>query len=659
MNAPIKNFGVSFYAVIFSVLTLTPGICFGHKEKVHECITQSAFDSSHNLVIFLTENSVPQKLTASKEWLSKGAYDEDDATLTRCFDHFYTVRPQRMPGQVDGLTDWSRPLIVAELAPVISSFSGSTVNSFAWGTQSGIWGPDAWYYNVYKWSDARTNELAALTNAAPAARETSMANMFFSLGHVLHLNQDLTSPDHVRDAAHPWAAWFEKYAVREDSPRTPNYRKYTNWFALPQNATVGWANWQAQGFSQLLDFWDRNKYNASGSGGLNNDGQLGEKLGLAEFCNGNFLGETALYKECYGSWTIHYFPFPSLMHSTTFADNSTIEGLLASGLRYTTLANGEIVRPIFINKKADGITFSNHSVVSYLTAAMVQSGLSPRAAASVIPQVSVSIKNNDVLQAYQSILLPKAVEYSAGILDYFFRGTFTFRVSGDNSESDFTLKNTSGQDFSGGAFFLLLETNGVRTFVHQYPLGILPSGGSTNLTYAGAITNKYLLFYQGTIGITNGTNALDPVDAGISIAIPLPAPITVTANPLWTDSGLMVTNGQTMMISASGTWSWAEWCDADGKDDGSTDVFLDGANHGSLIAYVGTYPPYDDDTGANRWGDDTYFPRSAGNGYWLVGKNAIITTDRTGELWFLINDDAVSEAIDDNSGSLDVTVLIH
>lgn len=92
------------------------------------------------------------------------------------------------------------------------------------------------------------------------------------------------------------------------------------------------------------------------------------------------------------------------------------------------------------------------------------------------------------------------------------------------------------------------------------------------------------------------------------------------------------------------------------NDDDYGDLFLAGANHDSLIAYVGTYPPYDDSTGANRFGDSSYFPQSAGNGYWLVGTNAQITTDRSGELWFLINDDAVSEGTNDNSGSLDVTV---
>jgi len=542
MNAFIKNLAGFLFSAAFFAGTLAPSTCHGHAGDVHKQITQSAFNSSSGLANFLSENSVPKLLIAfppqcsgrrsPMDWLQQGSYYEDEQTYDpfekligespRCFDHFYTVQPQRTPGLVDGLTDWSEPPIVASL------LSGCTVNnSFVWGTQSGIQGPLDVGYNPYKWCDARTNELAALTNATPDARNTSMAMMFYSLGHVLHLNQDTSSPDHVRDAAHMLTAWFEKYATRKDQSGLENYKRNPNWFKLPLNRTVGWANWQAQGFTKLLDFWDRGKFVSGSSEGLKAEarGDSEAKLGLAEFSNGNFLGETALYKECYGSWTIHYFPFPSLMHSTTFADNSTIQGLLASGLRYTTLANGEIVQPIFIDKKDDGITFPKHSVVSYLTAAMVKRGLSPRAAASAIPQVSVSIKNDDVLQTYQSILLPKAVEYSTGILDYFFRGTMDVTVSwGGTNAPNFTntVLNTSGQDFHGGSFFLLQETNGIRTQLMQTNLiGTLTNRSSLDFLCPGSPTNKLLLVYQGTIGWTNNA-ASDPVDSNIGIAAARP-----------------------------------------------------------------------------------------------------------------------------------------
>jgi hypothetical protein len=113
------------------------------------------------------------------------------------------------------------------------------------------------------------------------------------------------------------------------------------------------------------------------------------------------------------------------------------------------------------------------------------------------------------------------VKYSAGILDYFFRGTFTMSVSWDSNSQlyNFGVTNTSGQDFNGGNFFLLEDNNGVRSIVQTVPLtGILTNGTGMSFTLGGPATDQFLLFYQGTIGVTNGS-ALDPVDENIAIAV--------------------------------------------------------------------------------------------------------------------------------------------
>jgi hypothetical protein len=110
MKTFIKHFGAFFCSAVFSVLVLTPGVCFGHNEYVHEQITYSAFRSSTNLANFLADNSVPQNLTASPPaisygatappsvWLQYGSYYEDEqiygwpdhlgfGPLQRCLDH--------------------------------------------------------------------------------------------------------------------------------------------------------------------------------------------------------------------------------------------------------------------------------------------------------------------------------------------------------------------------------------------------------------------------------------------------------------------------------------------------------------------------------------------------------------------------------------------
>ena len=507
------------------VWMLTSILCYGHDWSVHMRITTSASGASDGLQKLLGENLESQTLTASQPqisgsfapitWLAQGSYFEDEQVYymiphQRCLDHFYTVIPERTPGQVIGLTDWSEPAIIGGL------FSTHTTNSFVWASKNGIKGPYLIGTNVYRWEDARNYEFAALTSTNQSDRNENMALMLYTLGHILHLNQDLTSPDHVRNDNHYSKAWIEDYGKA-------NYTKNQNlqWFAAPANH--GWSYWQSQGFTNLLNFWDTGKYACSSSDALVQEAAGNIKLGLAEFCNGNFLGEDALYNEAIGSDVIHSFPFPSLYSGTTFP---SIRSHLAAGTVTSFLKDGKPINRIAISKTIhDGIPITHHSVLNYLGAVF------PRKAAQ-IAKVAITVNDSSVLQDYHNILIPKAVEYSTGILDYFFRGTMDVTVSwGGTNAPNFTntVLNTSGQDFHGGTFYVLLETNQVRSILLETnladvlmdPDASFTNGTSLDILCDGQPTNKLLLVYQGTIGWSNDA-ALDPVDANIGIAAARP-----------------------------------------------------------------------------------------------------------------------------------------
>jgi hypothetical protein len=550
----MKNFSKNiFWMLWFMVLLELP--CDAHDENVHRFITRSAFASSSGLNAFLADNlgdnltfiaAHPHGYNATdthwpETWLEWGAYYEDmeDPIIggffdsPRAQDHFYTLtfQPPRIPGQVIGLTDSSE-------SPLHQLLANGT-NSFAWGAIKGT--PLLSYLGVVlvktndqTWQNARDYEFAALTNSLKGSREENLALMLDSLGHVLHLNQDLTSPDHVRNDNHYNDAhrFIENYGQQ-------NYLKNPQWFNQQPH---GWSYWQSQGFSKLLDFWDRGHYTGNASA-LNADAGGSDKLGLAEWSNGNFLGEDALYNEVVGSDLIHSFPYPSLNSSTTFP---SLRANMTYGVGSVLLANGQIVNRIYVNKNADGISVTPHSVVSYLGAVYPRKG-------GPLARVSVSINDSNVLQEYHNILLPKAVEYSAGILDYFFRGTMSVSLNLEtNNPYTFTNLNTSGQDFYGGSFSLIEEDSSEnRTIVQQTNLsdmvsgGILPNGNSVNITYPGPAPSgtKFLVVYQGTIGQTNGTDALDPVDSNIGIAAARPLveqTITYTYQPSVGDVGIMI-----------------------------------------------------------------------------------------------------------------------
>lgn len=57
-------------------------------------------------------------------------------------DHFYTVEPQRAPGQVIGLTDASEgPLVNQTTGVGYQTLPNNIVNSYLWASQQGIPGP--------------------------------------------------------------------------------------------------------------------------------------------------------------------------------------------------------------------------------------------------------------------------------------------------------------------------------------------------------------------------------------------------------------------------------------------------------------------------------------------------------------------------------------
>jgi len=134
----------------------------------------------------------------------------------------------------------------------------------------------------------------------------------------------------------------------------------------------------------------------------------------------------------------------------------------------------------------------------------------------------------------------------------------------------------------------------------------------------------------------------------------------VTSNPLWTDTGRTINIGDTVSITATGTWTWADWYGAwfgpdgesgtAGSPTGSYDYFLYGANHAELIAFVGP-DPYQ-----GHWGDYNFWPQTTG--YWAVGSSGSFVSDKAGELWLGINDDAATMDVGNNSGAVTASITV-
>ena len=243
------------------------------------------------------------------------------------------------------------------------------------------------------------------------------------------------------------------------------------------------------------------------------------QLGLAEFSNGNFLGEDAIY--CDASprpKPSQTFQFPSLISSTTLPQ------LFYSMMAYDDYAqyrDGSSGVHVYIRKKSDGVDVPHHSRLEWLTASLRYSrGMS----FPTLDAVGVTINDPNVLNDYHAILLPKAIKYSAGILDYFFRGQIETSVRQVSGTYKLRITNRSGQPLNGGTVKLFYDdSNGLRqeaTAAHfiMPPLTAIADNGYVDADFSPVPEAvAYILVYKGTIGSAAAPD-LDSVDANIAIA---------------------------------------------------------------------------------------------------------------------------------------------
>jgi hypothetical protein len=266
-------------------------VLLGHDQPVHFAITlnaaASAYTHSSAYVEFLntiTNDDLFQKdATNAMAW---GSWWEDntdpDVGGKRSLNHFYDPLDQTYgKGLSDSPPD--RRLIIG-------------TNSFAWASISNGFGLNfpgvTWFdfgkninrSNIWSWQNVRGYEWIGLTATNQPERFAGLTNMFRAVGQVMHLLEDTSQPQHVRNEQH-----LDKFVKGVNTPWRSPIEDYGLANVTNLNYAQGMLDWYGSGFRKLEDFWDRHLY-ISNSAALNADVSGGANtLGLAEWCNGNFL----------------------------------------------------------------------------------------------------------------------------------------------------------------------------------------------------------------------------------------------------------------------------------------------------------------------------------------------------------------------------------
>lgn len=144
------------------------------------------------------------------------------------------------------------------------------------------------------------------------------------------------------------------------------------------------------------------------------------------------------------------------------------------------------------------------------------------------------------------------------------------------------------------------------------------------------------------------------------------ASVVVSSNVVWRDTGISLSVGDTLQVSANGSWS-ADPGDGFTGPDGYTkkvaDNFLNLTDigvcascattptsfWGGLIAYIGSSPP-----AAGSYTSTSIRPEA--KKVFFVGSSFGVSIARAGKLWLTFNDDAYSANTGDNAGQVTATI---
>jgi hypothetical protein len=341
------------------------------------------------------------------DWIIDGSDWEDSSCCLRPLNHFYD------PTTGFGLLNFSDLI---------------ATNAVNWALEMQLVGT-----LTQNWSlrDARSYYYSGLTDSDPRVREASLAKTFRALGQVIHLIQDMAQPQHVRDDPHyeteiPFLSFlnWDHSRYEEYTLRNQQFLRYTGYAPVD--------------LPDAISYWD------------GTDGR-----GLAEVTNQNFFSErdtiTCSLDLCgesgYQHPTISLGAGADEVETLLYADGSGQSGVLT----------------FFPHTFADPITNETVTNPRVLTLSLFDLDLQDRGAPLRFSQ------NPFTFEESQKILIPRAVGYSAGLINQFFRNDieitpperFVYGITtADGEFTEIRLKarniTSTGDPLSGGTIQLVV-----------------------------------------------------------------------------------------------------------------------------------------------------------------------------------------------------------
>lgn len=421
------------------------------------------------------------------EWLGEGGVREDEGGVlsvvlgtTRFFRHFHDPLYQ---ADGSGRGPWAQAGL---------RYRGQHESSIRW-MQRPDQDAQAPGTGNWSWQDARRHYLNALTRATredrgnEEGRDKAFADTFRALGQVMHLVVDASVPEHVRNDAHPLGFIFGNYEYWVSNQHAES-RAESTFIATYLSNPISFdpvilqqPTGDTLASVPIARLIDTDTYK-----GLENGPNvtLGFAIGIAEFANANFFSEdTGALPE--GTETPPY-PFP----------NS--KALVPS--EHPAPKTGR-VRAYYRKGEGDGLPVDPVLAECVLDEPAQVEGIFE-------PRLYACVDENVWAQTAQA-MLPRAVGYARGVLDYFFRGQFEVTLSANPAnpaQQELKATNRSMEPLGPGTLTLYAEdVNGLRQPVLGAALTltepVAPDTALPVLTFTPpAEAKRVVLVFEGTLG---------------------------------------------------------------------------------------------------------------------------------------------------------------
>jgi len=272
----------------------------------------------------------------------------------------------------------------------------------------------------WSWKKTRENFYAALSSAVNSDRDTKFAETFRGIGQLMHLVQDMSVPEHTRNAFHAIYAYEEW--VRDDSRNSSNVltQAYSDPVFFNMNTLISMPSvFGTAAPVPIANLFDTNLYDGTNpqitTQNLNSISNpagtvRSDTIGLSEYTNANFVSKDTLFASS--------FPYPAL--NSTDTESYKVKN---------PFTNQDMDRPYYV-KRRDGATGYRLAGVPFLKfKAEMISEANPNETIHITKEIP--IMDSEVYQGYAALLLPRAVGYSAALLNYFFRGSIEIGLPDD------------------------------------------------------------------------------------------------------------------------------------------------------------------------------------------------------------------------------------